>query len=119
MKINEFAILCTRRFMPLFATQFLGALNDNVFKNALIILITYQVASLAGMSAQSLVAMAAGIFILPFLLFSATAGRLADSYEKSRLISIIKCIEILLMGLASLGFYLQSIPLLMFVLFGL
>lgn len=119
MKMNEFALLSTKRFMPLFVTQFLGALNDNVFKNTLIILITYQVAHLAGLNSQGLVALAAGLFILPFLLFSATAGSLADHYEKSRLITIIKFIEIILMGTAASGFYSQNIYLLMFVLFGL
>lgn len=119
MDINQFNLLKTRRFLPLFTTQFLGAFNDNIFKNALVILITYRLTELTKFNAQILVTLAAGVFILPFFLFSATAGQLADKYEKSRLIAIIKFIEILLMGLATTGFYLQSVPLLISVLFGL
>ncbi|NNM60526.1 MAG: acyl-[ACP]--phospholipid O-acyltransferase [Legionellales bacterium] len=117
MKTTEIDLLKTKRFLPLFITQFFGAFNDNVFKNALVILITYRLASLAGVNPQILVILAAGIFILPFFLFSATAGQLADKYEKSRIISIIKFIEILLMILVTVGFYFQSISLLMFCLF--
>lgn len=117
MEINQISLLKTRRFLPLFATQFMGAFNDNTFKNALVILITYRLADLAGMNAQILVTLAGGFFILPFFLFSATAGQLADKFEKSRMISIIKFIEIILMVLATVGFYQQSISLLMTVLF--
>src|SRR3990167_4629699 len=84
MKNTQLLLLKTRRFLPLFITQFLGAFNDNVFKNALIILITYRLGEFAGLNAQQLVALAAGIFILPFFLFSATAGQLADKYEKRK-----------------------------------
>lgn len=117
--MTQLALLQARRFLPLFMAQFLGAFNDNIFKNALIILITYRLTTLAGLNAQILVTLAAGIFILPFFLFSATAGQLADKYEKSHLISIIKFIEIILMGLAALGFYLQNVSLLLFILFAL
>lgn len=117
MKNNQFDLFKTRRFAPLFVTQCLGALNDNIFKNALVILITYRLANLVGMNPQILVTLAAGIFILPFFLFSAIAGQLADRYEKSKLISIIKFVEIILMLLAALGFYLQNVPMLMSVLF--
>lgn len=119
MQKSQFKLLETRRFLPLFVSQFLGAFNDNTFKNALVILITYRLASLFGSSAQILVTLAAGIFILPFFLFSATAGQLADKYEKSRLIAIVKFAEIILMITAAIGFYLHSVPLLMFVLFAL
>lgn len=117
MAHNQFALLKSRRFLPLFATQFLGAFNDNVFKNALVILVTYAVAQRAGLDPQILVTLAAGIFILPFFLFSATAGQLADKYDKARLIRLIKAAEIVIMGGAALGFVLQSVPLLMTVLF--
>src|SRR6185295_70652 len=117
MKMIQFTLLKTRRFLPLFITQFFGAFNDNIFKNALVILVTYQLAALAGLNAQIIVTFAAGLFILPFFLFSTIAGELADKYNKSRLITIIKSIEILLMLLAALGFYLQSISILMSVLF--
>lgn len=119
MNANQWILLKTRRFLPLFITQFLGAFNDNAFKNALVILITYNLATQAGLNAQILVTLAAGIFILPFFLFSATAGQLADKYEKARLITIIKFLEIILMALAALGFYLKNIYLLMFVLLAL
>ncbi|HXT82958.1 MAG TPA: MFS transporter [Verrucomicrobiae bacterium] len=101
----------------MFLTQFLGAFNDNVFKNALVIFITYRVINSIGMNSQMLVTIAAGIFILPFFLFSATAGQLADRYEKSRLIIIIKLAEIILMLLASISFYIKNVPMLLLVLF--
>ena len=91
---TQFDLLKTRRFLPLFVTQFLGAFNDNTFKNALLILITYRLAVKTGLDGRILVTAAAGIFILPFFLFSAVAGQLADRLEKSRLIAIIKFIEI-------------------------
>ena len=81
---NQLFLLRTRRFLPLFITQFLGAFNDNTFKNALVILITYKIANASVITPQILVTMAAGIFILPFFLFSATAGQLADKFESAR-----------------------------------
>ena len=114
---SPLSLLTTRRFLPLFCTQFLGAFNDNVFKNALVILITYIAAEQTGVNAQVLVTMAAGLFILPFFLFSATAGQLADKYEKSRLIRMTKVMEIVLMSVAGIGFYLHHIWMLMVVLF--
>ncbi len=104
MDQNQWQLLATKRFLPLFLTQFLGALNDNVFKNALVILITYATIDSAGFSSQIMVTLAAAIFILPFFLFSATAGQLADKWNKAKLISIVKSIEILLMGSAAVGF---------------
>lgn len=106
----------TQRFLPLFIAQFLGAFNDNAVKNALVVLITYRLAE-TGSNSQLLVTLAAGLFILPFFLFSATAGQLADKYEKSRLIAIIKFAEIILMVIAAIGFYKESITLLMLSLF--
>ncbi len=117
MSIQSFKLLTSRRFFPLFLTQFFGAFNDNIFKNALVILITYRLAVHPGDNAQLLVTLAAGLFILPFLLFSALAGQLADKYEKSHLMRIIKLAEIFIMLLACLGFYFQNMPLLMTVLF--
>ena len=93
---SQYALLGTRRFLPLFLTQTLGAFNDNVFKNALVILITYSLASKQGLNAQLMVTAAAGIFILPFFLFSATAGQLSDKYDKARLIRMIKVAEVVL-----------------------
>jgi acyl-[acyl-carrier-protein]-phospholipid O-acyltransferase/long-chain-fatty-acid--[acyl-carrier-protein] ligase len=113
---NSIKLLKTRRFLPLFITQFLEAFNDNFFKNALVILITYTLVQSTNMS-EILVALAFGIFILPYFLFSATAGQLADKYEKSFLIRIIKAIEIAAMILAAIGFLRGNIPLLMATLF--
>src|SRR5689334_16105716 len=117
MSHNNFAILKTRRFLPLFITQFMGALNDNIFKNALIILVTFRIAAETGIDGQLWATIAAGIFILPFFLFSATAGRFADKFEKSRLIVIIKAAEIAIMALAAFGFDQQNLTVLMTVLF--
>jgi acyl-[acyl-carrier-protein]-phospholipid O-acyltransferase/long-chain-fatty-acid--[acyl-carrier-protein] ligase len=117
METNQFSLLKTSRFLPLFLTQFFGAFNDNVFKNALVILITYQLSSHLNVNPEILITIAAGIFILPYFLFSATAGQLADKYEKTRLIRLTKFAEVIVMLLACAGFYLQSVSLLLFVLF--
>ena len=114
---NQFLLFRSRRFLPLFLTQFLGAFNDNFFKSAMVVLITYRLADIAGYDARILVNVAAGIFMLPFFLFSATAGQLADKYERSFLVQLVKIAEIVLTAMAALGFYLESIPLLMIVLF--
>lgn len=117
MAINQLSLLKVKRFLPLFLTQFLGAFNDNVYKNALVILITYTLATSEHISADILITIAAGIFILPFFLFSATAGQLADKFEKAKLIRYTKIAEIILMVLASLAFYFHSVTFLMIVLF--
>ncbi len=117
MHPDQWQLLRSKRFLPLFITQFLGAFNDNVFKNALIILITYSVIDGSSLSPQIMVTIAAGIFILPFFLFSATAGQLSDKHDKAKLIRIIKFFEVLLMILAAIGFYTGNIDFLMFVLF--
>lgn len=106
-----------RRFWPLFWTQFLGAMNDNFFKNAVVMLITYKSIEMMGLSSASLVAMAGGVFIFPFFLFSATAGQIADRYEKADIIRYTKISELIIMAIAGLGFYLDSYALLMVVLF--
>lgn len=115
--MDTLRLLGDRRFWPLFWVQFLGAFNDNVFKNALVILIAFKAWSLGGVDAQQLVALSAGLFIAPFFIFSATAGQLADKYSKSRLIVPIKAAEVLIMLGAALGFWLESLPLLLGVLF--
>jgi acyl-[acyl-carrier-protein]-phospholipid O-acyltransferase/long-chain-fatty-acid--[acyl-carrier-protein] ligase len=117
MSHGNLAIMKSRRFLPLFITQFMGALNDNIFKNALIILVTFRLAGESGIDGQLWATIAAGIFILPFFLFSATAGRFADKFEKSRLIVIIKVAEIAIMALAAFGFDQQNMAVLMTVLF--
>jgi acyl-[acyl-carrier-protein]-phospholipid O-acyltransferase/long-chain-fatty-acid--[acyl-carrier-protein] ligase len=103
------------RFLPLFLTQALGALNDNLFKNALVVLVLYR----ATAGGPELVALAGGLIILPYALFSSLAGQLADRYDKSRLIRLTKLFEIALMALAAIGLVADNVPALMAVLFGL
>jgi len=114
---NQFSLFRTRRFLPLFLTQFLGAFNDNFFKSAMLMLITYRLADIAGYDSRILVNVAAGVFILPFFLFSAPAGQLADKYERSNLVQLLKIAEILLMSGAAIGFYLGDMHILMVILF--
>lgn len=110
------AFFTSKRFLPLFTTQFLGAFNDNLLKNALVMLITYKLATEENGS-QLLVTAAAAIFILPYFLFSATAGQVSDKIERGKVTRIIKLVEIIIMIAASIGFYLSSVWFLMFVLF--
>jgi len=110
-------LLKTKRFLPLFVTQFLGAMNDNLMKQALIVMITFGLLQSSDISPQILVTMAAGIFILPFFLFSATAGQMADKFEKSTAIRRIKIAEIFIMAIAVAGFYLSNTYFLITVLF--
>ena len=114
---NQVHLLKSKRFLPLFITQFLGAFNDNVFKNAFLIWFTFDVAQKLNMNAQIMVTIASGLFILPFFLFSAIAGQLADKYEKSKLVQIIKIAEILIMGFSFIGFYFENIHLLLTLMF--
>jgi 1-acyl-sn-glycerol-3-phosphate acyltransferase len=114
---NQFALLGQKRFGPFFVTQFLGAFNDNVFKNALVIMLAFQAAASTPLDPSVLVNLAAGLFILPFFLFSATCGQLADKYEKSRLMRLTKLMEIGVMLLGVAGFYLHNLPMLFTALF--
>ena len=114
---SQFALLKTRRFAPFFVTQFLGAFNDNLFKNALVVLLTFHAASWTTLAPEVLTNLAAGIFIVPFFLFSATAGQLADKYDKSKLARLVKVLEMLIMGVAALGFFMHSLTVLLGALF--
>lgn len=111
------ALLKTRRFLPLFLTQFLGAFNDNLFKNALVILITYRLAERTGQNAQMLVTAAAAIFMLPYVLFSGLAGQVADKFSRSKLARVTKLWELFIVSVAAVGFYLEGTYFLLFVLF--
>lgn len=115
--MTQIHLFGTRRFLPLLVTVFLGAANDNVFKNALVILVLYVIAGQEPMGESVLVSVAAGLFILPFFLFSATAGQLADKYEKSRLVRWIKLAEIAIMAVGALGLALGNTYFLLAVLF--
>ncbi|MBE9548631.1 MAG: MFS transporter [Proteobacteria bacterium] len=114
---SQFKLLSSRRFAPFFVTQSLGALNDNIFKNGLAALIVFRSAELAILNTDQLVNLSALLFILPFFLFSALFGQFADKFEKSRQIRLIKLFEIIIMLLATVGFYYDSLPLLLGVLF--
>ena len=114
---GQFGLLKQKRFGPFFATQFLGAFNDNLFKNALVVLLTFQAAHWTTLKPELLANLAAGIFILPFFLFSATAGQLADKYDKAMLARLVKVLEMAIMGVAAAGFFLTSLPVLMVALF--
>ena len=103
--------------MPLFMTQFLGAFNDNFFKSALMMLITYKLGDETGLDPRILVNAAAGIFILPFFIFAPTASDLADRLDRSYLMRWVKVAEIIIMGGAALGFILNNLWLLIIVLF--
>ena len=114
---GQFHLLGERRFGPFFVTQFLGAFNDNHFKNALVLLVTYHAATLTSLAPSVLVNLAAGLFILPFFLFSATAGQLADKYDKARIIRLVKLLEVGVMAVGGLGFLRQDLTLLLAALF--
>jgi 1-acyl-sn-glycerol-3-phosphate acyltransferase len=112
MSHNQFSLLRERRFAPFFWTQFLGAANDNVFKNAFVVFVTFEAARGMAVDAGMIVNLIGAIFILPFMAFSATSGQLADKYEKSRMIRWIKLLEIAIMVIGLAGFVLPSIGLL-------
>ena len=114
---SQFELLTTRRFLPFFLTQALGAFNDNIFKNSLMLLMAFTAASNLPMSTDILMNLAAGLFILPFFLFSASAGELADNMEKSRIIRWVKLAEILLMSFAAIAFYYELYMVLLGLLF--
>jgi MFS family permease len=114
---NQFSLMQEQRFRPFFWTQFLGAFNDNVFKTALITLVAFQAASLSSIDGGTLATLLPGLFILPFFLFSATSGQIADKFEKSQIIRLVKVFEICIMLFASCGFFLHNIWLLGAALF--
>ncbi len=114
---SPFRLLRTKRFTPLFGTQFFGAFNDNLYKNALVVLLTFQTARWTSLKPEILANLASGIFILPFFLFSATAGQLADKYDKAWLARLSKVLEIIIMLVAAAGFWYTSLPVLMMALF--
>lgn len=116
MSYNPMHLLKTKRFLPLFLTQFLEAFNDNFFKNALAVLVTYTLVK-NQTTVGLLVSAAAGIFILPFFLFSATAGQIADKFDKALLTRLIKIIEITAMVFATIGFLTSNLILLFTTLF--
>jgi len=115
---GSFALMKQRRFLPLFATQFLNAFNDNFYKMAMVILVTFTIYKDPETEAW-FNALAGGLFILPFFLFSALAGQLADSTDKTRMIRIIKSAEILIMVVGGAGIWLHNVPLMLLALFSM
>jgi 1-acyl-sn-glycerol-3-phosphate acyltransferase len=113
---NQFALLKQRRFAPFFWTQFLGAANDNLFKFAFTVMVTYQIQ--VSWLAPSMAGLVIGaVFILPFLLFSATSGQLTDKYDKTQVIRFVKWLEIAIMLLAAWGFWMVNVPVLLACVF--
>lgn len=113
---NQFDLLRTRRFAPFFATQALGAFNDNAFRQAMVVLVAFHL-GLADAEVGFYSNLAPALFILPFFLFSASAGQLAEKYEKTRLIRFVKLFEIAAMALAAYAFHARNVSLLLGVLF--
>ncbi|MGF6636581.1 MFS transporter [Paraburkholderia sp. MM6662-R1] len=109
---SQFRLLGQRRFAPFFWTQFLGAMNDNVFKIGFTSLVTYQAARFSGVDPKTAAFLISAIFILPFVLFSATSGQIADKYDKALLTRLVKTFEIAVMLVGGVGFWLHAAPLL-------
>lgn len=115
---GSFALMRQRRFLPLFATQFLNAFNDNFYKMAMVILVTFTIYKDPETEAW-FNALAGGLFILPFFIFSALAGQLADSGDKTKIIRIVKSAEIVIMIVGAIGIWLHNVPLMLLALFAM
>ncbi|WP_136418079.1 MFS transporter [Herbaspirillum sp. ST 5-3] len=116
---SQFSLLAQRRFGPFFWTQFFGAFNDNVFKTALMTILTYEALNWTTLEPGLLNNLIPGLFILPFVLFSATAGQLADKFEKSSLTRYVKLLEIAIMATAGFGWMMHSLWLLLAAVVGM
>lgn len=117
MTMKNDSILSGRRFLPMFFAQFLGALNDNLYKNALILIITYQSLSLYGLSSSELVSVCSALFIIPYFLFSGHIGAIANYFSKRNIVIIVKLLEVFIMLMAITGFYLHNFTVLIIALF--
>jgi 1-acyl-sn-glycerol-3-phosphate acyltransferase len=116
---NQFSLLSQRRFAPFFWTQFLGAFNDNLFKTALVVILTFDALSWTSLSPSLITNLIPGLFILPYVLFSATAGQLADKFEKSGLTRFVKWLEVAIMCVAGLGWFTHTLWLLVAAVVGM
>ena len=114
---TQFGLLRERRFLPFFIAQACGAFNDNLFKNVLIILVTYQATRWSTLRPELLANIAAGVFILPFVVFSGLAGQLGERFDKARILKSVKALEIAIMIVAGIGFAQHWVVLLLFALF--
>jgi 1-acyl-sn-glycerol-3-phosphate acyltransferase len=111
---NQFRLLRQRRFLPFFLTQAFGAFNDNLLKNVLIILVTYQAARWSSMSPALLTNIAAGLFIAPFVVLSGIAGQMGERFDKTRVLKSVKALEVAIMLVAAIGFLQHRVELLLF-----
>lgn len=116
-RLTGWQLLKTPRFFYFFWTQFLGAFNDNIFRNALALYITFRLGGIGALGPDALVSVCGAIFIVPFLIFSAIAGQAADKWSKTTLVRYVKLAEIVIMGLGAIGFLLPNLPLLLAMLF--
>ena len=116
---NQFSLLSQRRFAPFFWTQFLGAFNDNLFKTALMVILTYDALSWTTLSPSLVTNLIPGLFILPYVLFSATAGQFADKYEKAGLARFVKWMELAIMLAAGAGWLTHTLWLLVAAVVGM
>ena len=116
---SQFTLLKQRRFAPFFWTQFLGAFNDNLFKTALIVILTFDAASWTDLPPSMITNLIPGLFILPYVLFSATSGQIAEKMEKARLARLIKWLEIGIMAVAGIGWLTHTLPLLILAVVGM
>lgn len=111
------SLLTTKRFLPFFLTQFTGAFNDNLFKNALVVLLTFHAAQWTTLSSTTITTLASGLFILPFFLFSPLSAQIANKFPRDKISQVIKLFEIAIMAIAGLGFYFHQFNILMCALF--
>jgi MFS family permease len=118
-QLSQFSLLSQRRFAPFFWTQFFGAFNDNLFKTALMVVIAFDAASWTTLSPSTIVNLIPGLFILPYVVFSATAGQLADKFEKSSLARFVKWMELGIMGVAAIGWLTHTLWLLVAAVVGM
>jgi MFS family permease len=114
---SQFRLLVERRFLPFFLAQASGAFNDNLFKNLLIILVTYQASHWSSLAPELLANLAAALFILPFMLLSGLAGQVGERFPKARILKCVKALEIIIMMVAAVGFALHRVTLLLVALF--
>jgi acyl-[acyl-carrier-protein]-phospholipid O-acyltransferase/long-chain-fatty-acid--[acyl-carrier-protein] ligase len=112
MTSTQLSLFKDKRFLPIFIVQFCGCLNDSILKNALIILVTFKLAGEVEFSPQVLVLFANVIFIAPFFIFASLAGQIADRYERSFIVKIIKIIEVAIVLATSYGFYYTNLKIL-------
>ncbi|HTE42744.1 MAG TPA: MFS transporter, partial [Steroidobacteraceae bacterium] len=114
---SQWKLLSERRFAPFFVAQALAAFNDNLFKNVLVLLATFRTSDYTTLAPELLSNLAAGLFILPYVLFSGIAGQLADRYDQTQVLKVVKATEIVIMCVAAFGFWRHDIVILLSALF--